>query len=138
MADVEAIHVRLLSIEERLAWLRLCVMFLAVIAIIALVYLVISQGRSPDSLDLNVIRIRHSDGRIAAKMGVVDGRPLVTLRDAYENIRIALEVEADGPFVTLYDEAGKVRALLGLADPSVGAYMSLFDKDGRMLWRTPR
>ncbi len=72
--------------------------------------------------------LRGPDGKQAASLGLVQGRPALALYDAAGRLRVALAVEAEGALLNFFTDHGTPRLVAGQRGD--GSLLVLHDGDG--------
>jgi hypothetical protein len=117
-----------------------------------------------DTLVVRRLELRDKAGNLRAGWSAEDDGSLLMLLDPAGKVRAGLTMTAKGPGLTLYDPAGKIRAELsedsleitdaqqfravvgvtalgtiatGESDTTSAAAVTLFGKDGKVIWRAP-
>ncbi|MBI4490237.1 MAG: hypothetical protein HY694_14230 [Deltaproteobacteria bacterium] len=100
-------------------------------------------------VDFGGFKVRGKDFNTRASLGMAsDGEPILAFDDRNRQIRVALSLLPSGtPSLQLNDKDGKTRAVLGsttLTGTQTGqvriqpeSSLTLFDKDGKVIWKAP-
>jgi len=129
--DLEARIEQLEKQNRRFRWASLLIMFLALAALWRLP----RESTTPQELLVRRLMLVDEQGAERAVLGAKGDEVSFTVRDRLGNDRIEIDLRSTGPGITLYDDEGKVRALLAIGE--AGPYFGLTDENGDEVFSAP-
>lgn len=96
-----------------------------------------SSDVSHDVIRAKRFELVDDDGNVRGAFALVAERPILSLKDAYGEMRVALCITSDGqPTLSIMDADGEQRAMLTLTENGEPRVV-LSDAQGEVIWVAP-